>query len=174
MNVCVFTSVRHYVMLDTREVQGQRYRLPCHPVFCFCITTIIILVLFCSAVYCLHPRFCTGCVLIFLSAPFVLENTERVGTLFGIQIVGPLLVFTLCNAGIEGSNPIRGIEVCMRLFRVCIVLCVGSDLATCWSPIQGLRPTVYRIKKLKKRPMLIRIPFHCEYNYDLLLGKQFW
>jgi hypothetical protein len=32
------------------------------------------------------------------------------------------------------------------------VLCVGSGLATGWSFVQGVLPTVYRIKKLKKRP----------------------
>jgi hypothetical protein len=42
--------------------------------------------------------------------------------------------------------------VFVRLFCVCAVLCLGSDLATCWSPVQGVLPTVYRIKKLKKRP----------------------
>jgi hypothetical protein len=36
------------------------------------------------------------------------------------------------------------------LFCVCVVLCVGSGLSTVWSPVQGVLPTVYRIKKLKK------------------------
>jgi hypothetical protein len=31
----------------------------------------------------------------------------------------------------------------VRLFCVCVVLCVGSGLATGWSPIQGVQPTVY-------------------------------
>jgi hypothetical protein len=39
----------------------------------------------------------------------------------------------------------------VRLFCVCIVLCVGSGLATGWSPAQGVLPTVYRTKKLKMR-----------------------
>jgi hypothetical protein len=43
-------------------------------------------------------------------------------------------------------------DVCMRLFCVCVVLCVDSGLATGWSLVQGVLPTVYRIKKLKKRP----------------------
>jgi hypothetical protein len=38
------------------------------------------------------------------------------------------------------------------LFCVCVVLCAGSGLATGWSPVQGVLPTMYRIKKLKKRP----------------------
>jgi hypothetical protein len=56
------------------------------------------------------------------------------------------------NAGIVGSNPTPGMDVCVRLFYVYVVLCVGSGLATDWSPVQGVLPTVYRIKKLKKRP----------------------
>jgi hypothetical protein len=32
------------------------------------------------------------------------------------------------------------------------VLCVGSGLTTGLSPVQGVVPAVYRIKKLKKRP----------------------
>jgi hypothetical protein len=29
-----------------------------------------------------------------------------------------------------GSNPTQGMDVCVRLFCVCAVLCVGSGLAT--------------------------------------------
>jgi hypothetical protein len=32
------------------------------------------------------------------------------------------------------------------------ILCVGRGCATGWSPVQGVLPTLYRIKKLKKRP----------------------
>jgi hypothetical protein len=39
-------------------------------------------------------------------------------------------------------------DVCVRLFSVCVVLCVGSGLAMGWSPVQGVLPFVYRIKKL--------------------------
>jgi hypothetical protein len=60
-------------------------------------------------------------------------------------------VFARLNTGIVGSNPTRGMDVCVHLFCVCIVLCVGSGLATGWSPVQGVLPTVYRIKKLKKQ-----------------------
>jgi hypothetical protein len=35
--------------------------------------------------------------------------------------------------------------VCVRLFCVCVVLCVGSVLATGWSPVQEVLPTVYRL-----------------------------
>jgi hypothetical protein len=45
-------------------------------------------------------------------------------------------VFALSNAGIVGSNPTQGVDVCA------FVLCVGSRLATGWSPVQGVLPTV--------------------------------
>jgi hypothetical protein len=37
------------------------------------------------------------------------------------------------------------------VYSVCVVLCVGSGLATGSSPVQGVLPTVCKIKKLKKR-----------------------
>jgi hypothetical protein len=37
----------------------------------------------------------------------------------------------------------------VRLFCVCVVLCVGSGLATSWSPIQGALPTVCRLRNWK-------------------------
>jgi hypothetical protein len=58
-------------------------------------------------------------------------------------------VFSRSNAGIVGSNPTQGIDVCMRSFCVCVVLSLDSGLATVWSPVRGVLPTVYRIKKLK-------------------------
>jgi hypothetical protein len=33
-------------------------------------------------------------------------------------------VFARSNNAIMGSNPIRGMEVCPRLFCVCVVVCV--------------------------------------------------
>jgi hypothetical protein len=59
-------------------------------------------------------------------------------------------VFARSNAGIVGSNPTPGMDVCLRLFCVCAVLCVGIGLATGWSPVRGVLQTVYMIKKLKK------------------------
>jgi hypothetical protein len=41
----------------------------------------------------------------------------------------PTISYTVF-AGIMGSNPTRGMNVCVRLFYVYIVLCVGSGLAT--------------------------------------------
>jgi hypothetical protein len=58
-------------------------------------------------------------------------------------------VFVSSGTGILGSNPTQGMDVCLRSFCVCVVLFVGSGLATGWSPVQGVLPTVYRIKKLK-------------------------
>jgi hypothetical protein len=34
------------------------------------------------------------------------------------------------SIGIVGSKPTRGMDVRVRLFCVCVVLCVGSSLAT--------------------------------------------
>jgi hypothetical protein len=65
---------------------------------------------------------------------------------------GTWTVFARSNTGIVGSNPSRGMNVCARLFCVCVVLCVGSGLVTGWSSVQGDLPTVYRFTKLKKRP----------------------
>jgi hypothetical protein len=55
-------------------------------------------------------------------------------------------VFARSNTGIVGSNPNRGVDICVRLFYVCVILCSGSGLATVWTPLQGVLPTVYRIK----------------------------
>jgi hypothetical protein len=42
--------------------------------------------------------------------------------------------------------------LCMRLFCVCIVLCIGSGLATGLEPVQDVLPSVYKmIAELKKR-----------------------
>jgi hypothetical protein len=45
-------------------------------------------------------------------------------------------------------------DVCVRSFCVCVVLCAGSGLEAGWSLVQGVLPTVYLISKLKKRPRL--------------------
>jgi hypothetical protein len=59
-------------------------------------------------------------------------------------------VFVRSNTGIVDSNPTQDMDICVRLICVC-VLCAGSGLATGWYPVQGVLPTLYRIKKLKKR-----------------------
>jgi hypothetical protein len=63
-----------------------------------------------------------------------------------------LTFFARSNAGIVGSNPTQGMDACVRLFCVCVVLCVDSGLATGWTPVQGVLSTLYKIKNLKKRP----------------------
>jgi hypothetical protein len=39
-------------------------------------------------------------------------------------------VFDGSNTGIVSSNPTQGMDVCVRLFYICVVLGVGSGLAT--------------------------------------------
>jgi hypothetical protein len=39
-------------------------------------------------------------------------------------------VFARSNAGVAGLNPTRGMDVCVRLFCVCVVLYIGGGLAT--------------------------------------------
>jgi hypothetical protein len=58
-------------------------------------------------------------------------------------------VFARSNSGIVGSNPTQGMDVCVCLFSVCVVLCVGSGFVAGRSPVQGVLPTACRIKKLK-------------------------
>jgi hypothetical protein len=58
-------------------------------------------------------------------------------------------VFANPNIGIMRLNRIRGMDVCVRLFSVCVVLCVGSGLATGWSLVQGVLPTVYVLRNWK-------------------------
>jgi hypothetical protein len=43
-------------------------------------------------------------------------------------------VFASSNTEIVDSKPLRGIDVCVRLSCVCVVLCVGSGLSMGWSP----------------------------------------
>jgi hypothetical protein len=60
-------------------------------------------------------------------------------------------VFACSNTGIVGSNPTNGMAVCVHLFCVCAVLCAGRGLAPGWSPVQGVLPTVWKVKRLKKK-----------------------
>jgi hypothetical protein len=53
------------------------------------------------------------------------------------------------NTGVVASNPTRGTHVCVRLFCVCVVMCVGRGLATDWSSVQGVLPTAYRLRNGK-------------------------
>jgi hypothetical protein len=58
-------------------------------------------------------------------------------------------IFDRSNAGVVSSNPTRGMDVCVRLFCVYVVLCVNRRLVTGWSPFQGVLPTVYRLRNWK-------------------------
>jgi hypothetical protein len=51
-------------------------------------------------------------------------------------------VFVRSEDGMVGSNPTQGIVTFVSLFCVCVVMCVGSGLATGWSSVQGVLPTV--------------------------------
>jgi hypothetical protein len=55
-------------------------------------------------------------------------------------------VFARSNTGVMDSNPTKGMDVCVRLFCAYVVLCVGRGLATGWSPVQGVLPTVYGLR----------------------------
>jgi hypothetical protein len=46
-----------------------------------------------------------------------------------IEICGCFPQSFQADAGIVGSNPTRGVDVCVRLFSVC-VMCAGNGLAT--------------------------------------------
>jgi hypothetical protein len=51
-------------------------------------------------------------------------------------------VFARSNAGIMGSNPTHGMDVCVCVYSVFVLFCVHSGLATGWSLVQVLPPTV--------------------------------
>jgi hypothetical protein len=48
--------------------------------------------------------------------------------------------FTFPNTEIVGSNPTQGMDVCV--YTKFVLSYVGRDLATGWSPFQGVLPTV--------------------------------
>jgi hypothetical protein len=77
---------------------------------------------------------------------------------FHLSIIQPITVaarskawtvFSHSNTGIVGSNSTWAMNVCVPLFCVCVVLCVGIGLATGSSPVQGVLPTVYRLRNWK-------------------------
>jgi hypothetical protein len=61
-------------------------------------------------------------------------------------------VFARSNTGVVGSSLTWGMDACVRLFCVCVILGVGSGLTTSWSPVQEVLPTVYRLRNWKKEP----------------------
>jgi hypothetical protein len=54
----------------------------------------------------------------------VVGNSERNRFFLGRRL------FARSNTGVVDSDPTRGMDVCVRLFCVYVVLCVGSGLAT--------------------------------------------
>jgi hypothetical protein len=59
------------------------------------------------------------------------------------------VVFSRSDTKVIGSILTWGTDVCVRLFCVCVDVCVGKGHAMGWSPIQGVLPTVYRLKNWK-------------------------
>jgi hypothetical protein len=57
--------------------------------------------------------------------------------------------FARWNTGIVGSDLTRGMDVCVRLFCLCVAVCVGRGLATGWFPVQGVLPSLYRLRNWK-------------------------
>jgi hypothetical protein len=54
------------------------------------------------------------------------------------------------NAGVVGSNPTLDMHISVRFIPCfCYPVC-GGGLPMGWSPVQGVLPTAYRIKKIKK------------------------
>jgi hypothetical protein len=53
--------------------------------------------------------------------------------------------FVSSNTVILGSNPTRGIYVCLRLFCIYVVLCRQRPYDG-WSPVQGVLPIAYKIQ----------------------------
>jgi hypothetical protein len=69
----------------------------------------------------------------------------------------------LCGLRHELFSPAETLGSCFRIpleafmsvcvYSVFMLSCMyGSGLAVCWTPVQGVVPTVYTITKLKKRP----------------------
>jgi hypothetical protein len=85
-----------------------------------------------------------------LATPEFTPRAVYVEVLMDVLALGPITVvawskawtvFARSNTGIVGSNPTRGVDICVLLFRVCAILCAGSCLATGWSPIRGVLPS---------------------------------
>jgi hypothetical protein len=117
----------------------------------------------------LSPRYFLSCKFLIWTSFLISKSLYRkltvICVLMPITVAArpkALTVFARSNTGVVGSNPARGMNVCVRLFCVHVVMCVGSGLATGWSPVHGVLPTVYRIKKLKKRPRSKRLQSHRE------------
>jgi hypothetical protein len=79
-----------------------------------------------------------------------INNVRNVSCIWkSVYHSGHWTVFARINTGIVVWNPTRGTDICVLLFCVCVVLCVGSGLATDWSPIQGVLSTVNTLRNWK-------------------------
>jgi hypothetical protein len=82
-------------------------------------------------------------------------------------------VFVRSNTGVVCSNPTRGMDVYLHLFCVYVVLC--SRLATGWSPVQGVLPTMHKIKKSNWIETMLRAPEGATGNMNEWMNEwTFW
>jgi hypothetical protein len=58
-------------------------------------------------------------------------------------------VFARSNTWIVGSNPTRGMDVCVLLFSVYVVLRAGSGLEMGWSSVQVVLQILHRLRSQK-------------------------
>jgi hypothetical protein len=77
-----------------------------------------------------YPKFV---LVIIVTLPVTVAERSKTWTLFARS-----------ETGIVGSNPTQDMEclVCVCVYCVCVVLCLGRGLATGWSPVQGVLPSV--------------------------------
>jgi hypothetical protein len=47
---------------------------------------------------------------------------------------------------VGGSSPLHGKDVCFQLF---VLSCIGIGLATDWSPVQRVLPTLYKMDNFR-------------------------
>jgi hypothetical protein len=59
-------------------------------------------------------------------------------------------LFARSNAEIVGSNPTQGMDICVRLFCVCTVLCAGSQVAAFQLADPPSKESYRLCKKIKK------------------------
>jgi hypothetical protein len=85
-----------------------------------------------------------------------LENLEVVKPVTVAARSKAWAIFARSITGMMSSNPTQGMDVCVRLLCGCVVLCVGSGLATGWPSVQEVLPTVHRLRNWKKLPRSTR------------------
>jgi hypothetical protein len=73
------------------------------------------------------------------------------------------------NTGIVGSYPTQGMDVRLWLFFICIV-CVGSDLAMGWSPVQGVLPIAYNIpRRIGRNVYIVHMSINMTFDFHRVL-----